>query len=357
MSRWAAAAAFAALAAFACGRSEPATPAPQPLAAELVLYDWEDDLPQSVLDAFASEFGVRVKYLTYESQEEAIGGLRAGRVYDVVVLESRHLPALVREGLLAEIDYRNVPNHKNVSPGFRDLVSDPGNRHNVPFNWGLTGLVVRTDLVAKPVTSWADLWNPLYRGKVALWMRQEREVIALTLKSLGHSANSENPQELEAALERLLQLNPHTLTLEDFDPASSAEAMAGGQVALSMGYANDVLEGRRKNPNIAFVLPREGALMWGDTFVIPAKSPSKRTAETFLNFLLRPEVAAEITNENLFAIPNEPALRLVEPGLRSDPVVFPPQEGLRNAETILPLSPEGEKLYASVWRRLLEARR
>lgn len=337
-----------------CGDGNPSVSStaerPQP-AREMTFYDWAGDMPQSVLDAFAGEYGVKVNYVSYESQEEAIANLRAGRVYDVVVMESRVVPTLAQEGLLAELDHANLPNMKNIAANFRDLTYDPGNRYCIPFNWGTTGLVVRIDQVAEPVTRWSDLWDPRYAGRVGLWMGVPRDVMALTLKSLGYSANSENPAELEAALLRLNELKPNMLRLEDFDPVTSAEAMSSGRVVLSMGYAADVLAGREKNDAIRYVLPAEGPLLWGDNFVIPANSPNKHTAEVFLNFLLRGEISARIANANRYASPNEAARPFIDPAILGDPVVFPPNQDLKKAEIVLPLSPAGEKLHAEIWAR------
>ena len=340
-----------------CDSSTPAAPAPPPpLAQELTFYDWAGDMPQSVLDAYTREYGVKVNYLTYESVEEAVANLRAGQVYDVVVIESRSVPLLAQEGLLAELNHGNVSHFKNIAANFRELAYDPGNRYCIPYNWGTTGLVVRGDLVAEPVTRWADLWDPRYAGRVGLWLGQRREVIALTLKSLGYSANSENPAELEAALKRLNELKPHVLKLEDFDPVTSAEAMSSGKAVLAMGYARDVLDGREQNPAITYVLPAEGALLWGDTFVIPANSTRKHAAEVFLNFLLRPDINARIANENRYATPNEAALPLIDSAIRNDPVVFPPNQAMLNAELVLPLSPAGEKRYADLWARFMDGK-
>ncbi|MEZ4832078.1 MAG: extracellular solute-binding protein [Caldilineaceae bacterium] len=125
----------------------------------LVIYDWAEDMSDDVLDAFAQEYGVEVTYLVYESQEEAIEMMRSGEMYDVVVMESRYIPMLAGEQLLAKIDYRNVPNYKNISANYRGLMYDPENQFSIPYNWGTTGLVVRSDLVDEPVTHWADLWD------------------------------------------------------------------------------------------------------------------------------------------------------------------------------------------------------
>jgi spermidine/putrescine transport system substrate-binding protein len=329
-----------------------ATPTPIPLATELTLYDWDEDMPQSVLNAFTAEYGVQVKYLVYESQEEAIASMQAGDVYDVVVMESRFIPLLAREGLLAELHRENLPNLNNISANFRELSYDPTNQYSIPYNWGTTGLVVRSDLAVQPVTRWSDLWDARYANRVGLWMGQRREVISLTLKSLGYSANSEDPEELEKALQRLMELKPNVLALEDFDLYTSAELLASGKLVISMGYASDVITGSERNSSIKYILPKEGALLWNDTFAIPANSPNHYTGELFLNFLMRPEVNAMIVNENLYATPNEAAYPFIEPAILNNPVVFPPNEALMNAELVLPLSPQGQDLYDDIWERL-----
>jgi spermidine/putrescine transport system substrate-binding protein len=336
----------------ACGSPmpPPSTSTPLPLAKVLTLYDWEEDMPQSVLDAFKEEYGIKVNYFTYESQEEAIANIKAGEIYDVVVMESRFIPHLVQGNLLAELDQRNIPNLKNLSADFRELAYDPGNRYSIPYNWGTTGLVVRSDLVAEPVTCWADLWDGRYAGRTAYWFGQPREVLGLTLKSLGYSANSEKREELEAALARLLELKPTIIRIEGLR-AHWPEVLANGQVVVAMGYAYDVLLGQELNPAITYVLPREGALLWNDTFVIPANSPNKVNAELFLNFLMRADINAELVNNNLYATPNEAAFPFIDPEILNNELIYPSNEVLNNAELILPLSPAGQRLHDEIWER------
>ncbi|NTU54803.1 MAG: spermidine/putrescine ABC transporter substrate-binding protein, partial [Anaerolineales bacterium] len=313
----------------------------------------EEDMPQSVLDAFTAEYGVKVKYLVYESQEEAIANMHAGETYDVVVMESRYIPLLVEEGLLARLNPQNLANLRNISANFRELAYDPSNDYSIPYNWGTTGLVVRSDLVEEPVTRWADLWDPRYAGRVGLWLGQRREVINLTLKSLGYSANTEKPEELESALERLVELKPNMIVLEEYDLETSAQVMANGQAVISMGYAYDALTGSELNSTIEYVLPDDGALLWNDTFVIPANSPNKYTAELFLNFLMRPEINAAIANQNGYATPNEAAYPFIDAGILSNPIIYPSNEALVHAELILPLTPTGQQLYDEIWERFM----
>ena len=337
----------------ACGTPTPllSTPTPAPLAKELVFYDWEEDMPQSVLDAFTEEYGVKVNYLVYESQEEAIANIESGQIYDVVVMESRFIPALVKAGLLAELNHQHLPNLKNISADFRELAYDPGNHYSIPNTWGTTGLVVRSDLVDEPVTRWADLWDPRYAGQVGIWTDEPREVISLTLKSLGFSANSENPLELEKALNRLLELKPHMVELEDSNFAGPNGVIVTGQTIISMGFASSALEACKYNPAITYILPEEGALIWNDTLIIPANSPNWYTAELFLNFLQRPEINAILTNEFLYTTPNEAAHSFIEPEILKNPLIFPTNDDLRNAELILPLTTEGQLLYDKIWER------
>jgi spermidine/putrescine transport system substrate-binding protein len=122
-----------------------------------------------------------------------------------------------------------------------------------------------------------------------------------------------------------------------------------------MGYASDVITGSEQNPAIQYVLPVEGALLWNDTFIIPANSPNQYTAELFLNFLMRPEINAMIVNENLYATPNEAAYPFIEPEILNNPVIFPANQDILNAELILPLTPQGQEFYDTIWERLLAA--
>ena len=334
-------------------------PAPMVAAAErelpreLIFYDWVDNVPQSILDAFEAEYGVHVTRYTFNSLDEMVADVRAGNQYDVVNVGNEVAPTLIAEERLALIDYDNVSNFTNVALNFRDLTIDPSNKHLVPLAWGTTGLVVRTDLTSTPVTRWADLWDERYAGKV-LWWEQPRFSIAIALKSLGFSANSEDPTELEAALAQLLKLAGR-VTVEPYDIDTATTMRNNGQAVLSWGWSTDALAASETNGAIAYVLPEEGALLWGDNLGVLANSPNRYAAELFINFMLRPEIHAEYTNTVYMAAPNDAALPLINPEIVNDPVIFPAYEDLKEAEIILPLSAGGEKRYADIWTRFLDA--
>jgi spermidine/putrescine transport system substrate-binding protein len=336
----------------ACGSPSP-KPTPQPLAEELVLYNWAEDIPQSVLDDFTAEYGVQVRYHTYDSMEEAEGNIQAGKPYDVAVIENDVLPSLVADELLAEIDYPNVPNFKNISANFRDLAYDPGNQHSIPYSWGTTGILVRSDLVEHPVTQWADLWKTGYPGKLAV--RDEPfELIGVALKSLGYSINSEDPAELLAAQERLMAVKSSTMFV-DGDAEGAVAALLSGEAVLLVGYPGDALYASNQDPAIVYVLPQEGTFLWADNFVISSKSSRKYTAELFVNFLLRPEISARIVNEGYYATANEAAYPFIEPDILNNPIIFPSQEAIEKGEWYLPHSSAGQALYYRVWEQFMSA--
>lgn len=338
----------------ACHPASPAPPlTPLPLAEELNFYNWAGYMPQSVLDGFTTEYGVKVTSHTYETQEQAVEDIKAGKVYDVVVMGSHLVPQLVADGLLAEIDYRNVPNFKNVSANFRDLAYDPGNKHSVLFEWGTSGILVRQDLVDKPITSWADLWDSRYAGKIGLWPLP-RSNIGIALKSLGYSFNSEKPEELQVAEARLLQLKPNMFMLDPNLP-TAAPFVVSGQAVMVYGWSYDALKARKQNQAVVYVLPEEGIILWGDNLTIPTNSPHKYTAELFINFILRPEISAQLVNQTFIATSNDSAAPFIKPEILHDPIVYPPLEVIKSAEWVLALTPAGQKRYDQIWQRFMDA--
>lgn len=333
----------------ACGNSTPSAPAAQPLADDLVFYGFAQSLPQTVLHDFSAEFGVKVNFQAYQSPEESVAAIRAGKRWDIALLATQVISPLIREGILVEIDFADVPNFKNVSANFRDLAFDPGNRHSLPVDYGTTGLLVRTDLIGHSLNRWADLWHPKFAGKIGL-RAQPREVIGMTLSSLGYAFASENPRELDAALQRLLALKP-SIVMMAFEASEAVPKLLRGEIAILHGYSEDYHLALESNPAVTYVLPQEGTVLWGDSYVIAATSPRRHTAAVFVNFLLRPEIAAQIVNEKKYAHANDAALPFIKPEIKNDPVIYPPSKDLQNGHILLSLSPDGEKLYADTWAR------
>lgn len=335
----------------ACGAA--AEPAPAAQAEPLVITTWAGYMPQAVLDAFEQEYEIPVQFLAYADQDEAMARMQGGERFDVVVLGDTYIPTAVAQGLLAELEFANIPNFRNLGPSFRDLAYDPENRYSIMIQWGTTGLVVRSDRVAQPVTSWADLWNPAYAGRVGVWPCQE-ELIGIALKSLGYPVSSEDPEQLQAAEEKLLQLRKNVFLLDPNLP-TGASYLQDDQTVMIYGWSYDTMQAQKELGEIAYVLPAEGAILWTDSVTIPAKSARKQDAELFINFLLRPEVSAQLVNELWIPTPNEAARSWIEPEILNNPLVYPPAASLEQAEFPSVVSEETHKRYAEIWQRFLAA--
>jgi spermidine/putrescine transport system substrate-binding protein len=333
-------------------RPTPTTVVP-PSSEELIFYDWPDDVDPQVLEAFTAETGIRVRYEVYGSVDDAVQDLRNGEHYDVVILTNEWVAKMVAEGRLAEIDYANVPNFRYISANFRDLAYDPQNRHAIPWNWGTTTMAYRSDLITTTLTSWADLWTADYQGPIAATPAM-RDVIGVVLKGLGYSCNSEDPAELAAAREILLQLRPRMILLTA-DEATTAPYLINGRAPVAIVQPRDVLEAQAESASIVHLYPREGSVLWGDNFVIPTQSHDKAGAERLINFLLRPENAAQLVSYNLYPTPNDGAIEYIAPELANNQVIFPPQERLSNAEVLLPVSPEANEIYMEIWEAFMAA--
>jgi len=330
--------------AVACGAVPEATPT---LPGKIVLYSWAEYLPAQILEAFTAETGIAVEYRSYASQDEAAASLRAGATYDLVLVDSVYIPSLIDDGLLAELDYRNIPNFKNVSANFRDLVFDPGNRYSIPFHWGTSGLLVRTDLVKKPVEHWVDLWDPEVGGRVAVWPIQH-SLVPIALLADGHEADSVDPNDLQDAAARLGWLRDHAILVAN-EEATIIPYLVSGRAVAAYGWAYDADQAARQSEPIAYILPSEGTILWQDLFVIPASSANQPGAEQFLDFILRPEISARIIEESRYAMANDAALDLLDPATRDNPLIFPPPADLVNATSLPPRSAEGQALWNQIW--------
>jgi spermidine/putrescine-binding protein len=176
----------------------------------------------------------------------------------------------------------------------------------------------------------------------------------VALKALGYPLNSEDPAQLEAALDHLLKLKKSLVFVESEEP-EAVQRLVSGDVVILLGYSGHALIAREENPAIQYVLPKEGTLLWGDSLVISAASPNRHAAELFLNYILRPQVSARIVEEYHYATANEAAYAFLDPEILNDPVLFPPVEYLTKNDFYAPLSPQGQKLYADVWERFMAA--
>jgi spermidine/putrescine transport system substrate-binding protein len=320
-------------------------------AEQLIVYNWAEYLPKQVLKQFTKETGIKVKYSTYDTNEVMYAKVKTlrGGGYDVVVPSTYYVDKMRREGLLSEIDKAKVPNLKNLDPKVMNQPYDPDNRYSVPYLWGSTGIAVRPDRKGNvpEVTGWADLWNPSFKRQLLL-IDDVREVFMMALRVLGHSGNTRNEAEIEAAYQKLKELMPN---VKVFNAESPKDAYLSGEARFGMIWNGEAYMAQKELKDLRFVMPKEGPSLWMDNLVIPAKAPNREAAHKFIDFLLRPEIGKMIAEEIGYTSPNLAAVALLSENVRNNPTAYPAAEELAKGEFQVDVG-DALPIYERYWQRL-----
>ena len=321
------------------------------LASEKVyIYNWTEYIPDAVLAQFTSETGIKVIYSTYESNETMYAKLKLiqGEGYDLVFPSTYFVSKMSKEGMLQPLNHALLPNIGTLDASLLDKEFDPGNVYSIPYMWGSTGIGVNGDIIAAgEVTSWQDLWRKEYRGQVLL-QDDMREVFHMALRIKGYSSNSRNPKEIEEAYELLKELMPNVLV---FNSDSPRLPYLAGEVNIGMIWNGEAWMAQQENEAITYIYPSEGANFWVDSFVIPAGAKNIENAHTFINFMLRPDIAKACVEENGFATPVTAALPMLEETVRRSAIIFPPPEIVKAGEFQTDVG-EALPVYQMYWEKL-----
>jgi spermidine/putrescine transport system substrate-binding protein len=298
------------------------------------VYNWSEYIAEGLLETFKDEYGVDVVYDTFESMDEARSKIFVGNSgYDVVVLTDYVIPDAITGGFIQPLNYDNIPNFKHVDDKFKNPPYDLGNKYILPYMWGTTGLAYNSKEVAEGVTGWSNAFDESflkkYSKKVTM-LSEARELIGAALKYTGHSLNSVNDAELEEAKQALLKQKPYLAKYAD--ATDYIPGLAGGQFLISHVFNGDAYVAKVDNPDLKYVIPKEGATLWTDNMTIAKGAPNKDAGEAFINYILTPEVDALITNFRNYANPNKDASSLVLPTIATDPGIYPPADVLAKLE-------------------------
>jgi spermidine/putrescine-binding protein len=345
MGRWTVWIGLAALLLLAgCGRGDGPKPG---LDQTLHLFNWATYMDPEVLEDFTKEFGVKVTLETYTSNEELLARLDSGAGGLDVVVPSDFLVSLLRtRGLLEPLAPERIPNLKHIEPPFGDGPFDPGNAHCAPYLWGTTGIAYDSERIPAP-DSWRVLWESRYRGRISM-LSDPRETIGAALKALGHSLNTTDPRALRAAADLLRRQKPLVKT---YTSDTYAELLLAGEIWLAHAWSGDVARVAQQKPSVKYALPKEGSTIYMEHLCVPKDAPHKKTAEVFINYLLRPEVAARLVAFTRHGSPNAGARALLPPALLNDPTVLPSEEALARLEWMQDVG-EADRLYDRTWAEL-----
>jgi len=315
------------------------------------VYNWDTYIGENTLAEFTDATGIKVRYDLYASTDEMFGKLREGNPgYDVCVPSNNFVERMLAANMLATFDKAKIPNLANIAPEFADPPYDPGLAHHAPYFWGTQGIGYRQS-VTGDVDSWGVLFaSDRFKGRIALL--NDTDLIRNALKFLGHSLNTVDPAQVDAAAELLIKAKPNFKT---FAPDTGQDLLLSGEVDLAMEWSGDIAQVRAEDEDIHYVVPKEGGLLWTDNMVIPTGGPNPDAAHVFINYILDPQVHAAIANEIRYACPNAAALEFIEPALRDDPQVYPSEETMAKCEFARYRGEEGEKLFETALTRVLAA--
>jgi spermidine/putrescine transport system substrate-binding protein len=320
-------------------------------AESLNIYAWSGELPQEIVDDFAKETGIDVTMDTFDSNESLIAKLEAGAAgYDIVNPSQYAVQILAKKGLIEELDHGKIPNRGNLSEVFQNISYDPGNKYSVPYVWGTTGLAYNSECVKEPVTSWKALWDEKYAGRIYMLDNMLAAYIA-GLQVNGFKANTTNPDEIAKATDSLIEQKK---ILAGYNSTNFADLLASGEACLVEAWSGTVLQVTTENPNVHYVLPDEGGTMWVDGYAIAKGAPNVDAAYKFLDYLLRPEVAAKTTELTQTANTVEKSKELLPKELAENAAVFPPADKLAKADFILDLG-DAMKHYQDGWTKVKAA--
>jgi len=288
---------------------------------ELNLFAWSEYVPQSVIDGFTKETGIKVNYETYASNEEMLAKLVSGaQRYDLIQPSEYTIEALAKEKGLKEIDLAKVPNVVNIGKQYKYLPHDPQNNLSVPWMTGTVGIVVNTDKVKDDIKGFKDVFQEKYRGRIVV-LDDPREIVSWALATIGKGPNDVTPENLEAIKPILAKWLP---LVKVYDSDSPKTALLNGDVDIGVVWSGAAALLYQEDKKFKYILPSEGAHMFIDSLAIPANAPNPEAAMLFMNYILRPEVSKQISVDFPYTNPNVEARKLLSQEELDNPASYPP---------------------------------
>jgi len=340
--------------------------APAPGGKVLNLYIWSDYLAPNTLSDFEKQTGIKVHVAYFDNNETLETKLLAGSSgYDIVVPTASYFERQIKAGVYLPLDKSKLPNLKNMDPQLMERVArhDPGNEHGVIYTWGTNGIGYNEKMVKElmpdaPLDSWRLVFDPAVASKLAKCgisvLDSPAEMMRVVLSYLGRDPNSQKPEDLAVAETTLLKIRPY---IRNINSSEYIEALANGDLCVAVGYNGDVLQARdrareaNKGIEVKYMVPKESSILWFDMLAIPKDAPDVASAHAYLNYIMTPQVMADISNFKRYANANTAAQALVLPAVKDDPGIYPPPELRQKLALQLADSPEQTRAITRMWQK------
>jgi len=332
----------------------------------LNLYIWSDYLAPNALPDFEKQTGIKVHVSYFDTNETLETRLLAGHSgFDVVVPTASYFERQIKAGVYLTLDKSKLPNLKNMDAQLMSRVAlhDPDNAHGVIYTWGTNGIgynakMIKALMPDAPLDSWRMVFDPAVASKIAKCgisvLDSPAEMVRMVLSYLGRDPNSQKSEDLAAAEATMTKIRPY---IRNINSSEYIEALANGDICLAVGYNGDVLQARdrardaNKGIEIQYVVPKEGSILWFDMLAVPKDAPDLDSAYAFLNYMMIPQVAADVSDFRRYATANAAAQPLVQPAVRDDPGIYPPVELRQKLAVQLADSPDQTRAITRVWQK------
>jgi putrescine transport system substrate-binding protein len=332
----------------------------------LNLYIWSDYLAADTLSNFEKQTGTKVHVAYFDTNETLETKLLAGSSgYDVVVPTASYFERQIKAGVYLTLDKSKLPNLKNMDPQLMSKVAlhDPGNAHGIIYTWGTNGIGYNEKMVKElmpdaPLDSWRLVFDPAVASKVAKCgisvLDSPAEVMRAVYSYLGKDPNSQSPDDLVLGEAVLTKIRPY---IRNINSSEYIEALANGDLCIAVGYNGDVMQARdrardaNKGIEIKYFVPKEGSILWFDMLAIPKDAPDPDSAYAYLNYIMTPQVIADISNFKRYANANAASQPLVLPSVRDDPGIYPPPEQRQKLAVQLADSADQTRAVTRVWQK------
>lgn len=331
------------------------------------IYNWSDYIGETTLADFQKETGIKPVYDVFDSNETLEGKLLAGRTgYDVVVPSNHFLGKQIKAGAFQKLDKSKLTNYSNLDPVLLKRLekNDPGNQYAVPYLWGTNGIgynvgKIKAVLGVDKIDSWAMLFEPENIKKLSScgvsFLDSGDEMIPAMLNYLGLDPNSQNPEDYKKAEAQLLKIRPYVTY---FNSSKYISDLANGEICVAAGFSGDVFQAKaraaeaNKGIDIAYVIPKEGGNLWFDVLAIPRDATNVKEAHAYINYLLKPEVIAKVSDSVGYANPNPKAGELMDQAVRTDEAVYPSQAVVDKLYVNSELPSKIQRLMTRSWTKV-----
>jgi spermidine/putrescine-binding protein len=319
---------------------------------ELNLFVWTEYIPVEWKECFELVYGIKINHDEYSSNEEMYAKLSAGAAtYDLILPTDYIVSLMIDQGMLQKLDKAQLPALDNIDLGFLDLPFDPGNQYTFPYMAGNDSIIYNADRVSNPPTSWADLWNPDYAGRLVL-LDDPRVVIGFTLLTLGYDLNTRDPAQLEEAKQKLMELIPN---VKLFDSDSPKTALIAGDVDLGNVWNGEAFTAHQEDPAFEYVYPSEGTILWQDNWAIPSSAPHLDAAYAWINYIEQGDMFWMMLRDFPYTVPNAAALEYAKinetelyDSYINSPITNTPPSALANGFFMEDVG-EATPLYDQIW--------